>query len=136
VSRRSSFASMKEISDVNMTPLIDLTFLLLVTFIITFPLMEQGIPLNLPEEKAADIQPEKSQIVSINAQGKLYLNDAEITEKELSERLKQLSNKSAVTVLVRADKDNRYADVAKVLRIIYESNVTKMALITQGEERK
>ena len=136
MSRRSSFASMKEISDVNMTPLIDLTFLLLVTFIITFPLMEQGIPLNLPEEKAADIQPEKSQIVSINAQGKLYLNDAEITEKELSERLKQLSNKSAVTVLVRADKDNRYADVAKVLRIIYESNVTKMALITQGEERK
>lgn len=136
MNRRSSFMSMKEMSDVNMTPLIDLTFLLLVTFIITFPLLEQGIPLNLPEEKASDIQPDKSQIVSITAKGTLYLNDAEVSEKELSDRLKAMSDKASVTVLVRADKDNRYADVARVLRIIYESKVAKMALMTQGDDKK
>jgi len=124
-------------SEVNMTPLIDLTFLLLVTFIITFPLIEQGIPVNLPEEKAAEVTPDKSQVVTLDGKGALYLNDMLITEQELTVRMQELGKSGpGVTVLVRADKENRYGSVARILRILYDSKVTKMALMTDGESKR
>ena len=59
--RKTSLVALKEISEINMTPLMDLTFILLITFIITFPLIEQGIPVNLPKGDAADLDnPDKT----------------------------------------------------------------------------
>ena len=55
MSRRSSLVSLNQISDINMTPLMDLTFILLITFIITFPLIEQGVSINLPKGNASNI---------------------------------------------------------------------------------
>ena len=64
--RRTSLVSLNQISDINMTPLMDLTFILLITFIITFPLIEQGIAINLPKGKAADMQDAVTRSISIN----------------------------------------------------------------------
>ena len=75
MSRRSSLVSLNQISDINMTPLMDLTFILLITFIITFPLIEQGVSINLPKGNASTISETSSRTISINAEGSYYLDD-------------------------------------------------------------
>ena len=69
----------KRISDINMTPLMDLTFLLLITFIITFPTLEQGITIRLPRGKASKIDQSKSQSISIDVAGKVFFNNRPVS---------------------------------------------------------
>ncbi|MBT8046715.1 MAG: biopolymer transporter ExbD, partial [Pontiella sp.] len=83
MARRTSLVSLNQISDINMTPLMDLTFILLITFIITFPLIEQGIAINLPKGKAADMMDSQSRSISLNLANQLYLDDIPVSKEEL-----------------------------------------------------
>jgi biopolymer transport protein ExbD len=83
MARRTSLVSLNTISDINMTPLMDLTFILLITFIITFPLIEQGIAINLPKGKAADMMESKTRSISLNFAKQLYLDDVPVSQDEL-----------------------------------------------------
>ena len=62
MARRTSIVKLNQISDINMTPLMDLTFILLITFIITFPLIEQGMIINLPKGEASDLSKENDKL--------------------------------------------------------------------------
>ncbi len=134
--RRTSLSTLKEISDINLTPLMDLTFILLITFIITFPLIEQGIPVNLPRGKAADLDEQKSRTISMNVEGTLFLDDLEISKEELAREMNQLGAADpATTVLVRADEALRYGRLVEVLRILHEAKIARMALVTQADDK-
>ena len=76
--RRTPVTSLKQISEINLTPLMDLTFILLITFIITFPLIEQGIQVNLPRAEASDLAPDRARTVSMDREGHLYLDDVRL----------------------------------------------------------
>jgi biopolymer transport protein ExbD len=119
-------------SEISMTPLMDLSFLLLITFIITFPLMEFGIPVNLPGGKADELKPGHVETVTLDARGRLYLNDKAISLEELKFRMTVLRRTApATSVMVRADEAIRYGEVVGVLRALREARISKMALVTQ-----
>jgi len=133
--RKTSLVALKEISEINMTPLMDLTFILLITFIITFPLIEQGIPVNLPKGSAADLDNPDTINITIDAQGVLFIDD-DIVSKEMLIGEMQRAGELApdTTVYVRADQSIDYGRVAEVMKVLYDSNITRMALVTQAEE--
>ena len=135
MARRTSLVSLQQISDINMTPLMDLTFILLITFIITFPLIEQGIAINLPKGKAADMQDAVSRSISLNLDQQLYLDDLPVSKEELVAAMMDVSTAEPdTTIYVRADRKLAYGDVVEIMRILHDANITRMALVTAAEE--
>ena len=133
---RNSERVSKQLNEINLTPLIDLSFLLLITFIITFPLLEQGIPVSLPKASAADIQEKKACSVTLNARGEVFLDDVRISMDQLRQRLVEIRVAAPDTsVLVRADETLAYGKVVQVLKLLHELSITKMALVTEAEGR-
>jgi biopolymer transport protein ExbD len=134
MARRTSLVSLNTISDINMTPLMDLTFILLITFIITFPLIEQGIAINLPKGKAADMMESKTRSISLNFAKQLYLDDVPVSQDELRAAMAEVgSSDPTTTIYVRADQKLPYGEVVDIMRILHDANITKMALVTEGE---
>jgi len=132
--RKTSLIALKEISEINMTPLMDLTFILLITFIITFPLIEQGIPVHLPQGHAADLTDPNSRSITINAEGILFLDEQTISPDQLTEAMQQVGDLTPnTTVYVRADQNIDYGRVAEILKILYDAKITRMALVTSAE---
>ena len=132
--RRTSLVSLNQISDINMTPLMDLTFILLITFIITFPLIEQGIAINLPKGKAADMQDPVTRSISLNLDKQLYLDDMPVSKAELVAAMADVyATKPDTTIYVRADTKLPYGEVVEVMRVLHEANITRMALVTVAE---
>ena len=135
MARQTPLTSLKQISEINLTPLMDLTFILLITFIITFPLMEQGIHVNLPHGEADDLSPEQSRTITVDAKGAIYLDNNEVLAEELERAMKALGEASPETqILVRADEAIKYGRIVKVLKILHDAKITKMALVTQADE--
>jgi biopolymer transport protein TolR len=134
MARHTPLTSLKQLSEINLTPLMDLTFILLITFIITFPLIEQGVPVNLPQGQANPLQPDESRSITIDKEGALFFDDHSITHEELLDRLQKLAlTQPNVTILVRADETIAYGEVVKVLKSLHDAKLSKMALVTQGE---
>ncbi len=134
MTRLSTPRSLKPISEINMTPLIDLTFLLLITFNITFPLREPGSSVQLPKARAGDLQADRARTVTVDREERLYLDEMPLAADALEARLRELqaADPDAV-VMVRADERVPYAAVVRVLKIMHRTGVTRMALVTQEE---
>lgn len=132
--RRMTLSSMKEMSEINLTPLIDLTFLLLITFIITFPLIEQGIPVNLPKGKARELKPDAARTVTVDKAGDIFLDEVKVSIDEFTAEMQSAGKMdSSVMVMVRGDKDIRYGRIVEVLKVLNDANITKMALVTEAD---
>lgn len=132
--RRRRGGTTQRISDVNMTPLIDLTFLLLICFLVTMPLMENGIAVKLPHGKAEKLEPKKTQHVTVDAAGKIFLNNKPMSLAELEKVLIGLVSKDPnASVLVRGDERLDYGKVVQVMKVLYKAKVTRMALVTQAD---
>jgi biopolymer transport protein ExbD len=135
MARRTSLVSLNQISDINMTPLMDLTFILLITFIITFPLIEQGITINLPKGKAADMMESETRSISLNMDKQLYLDDVPISADELLSAMTEIGiNDPNTTVYVRADRKLPYGEVVSIMKILHDASITKMALVTEADQ--
>ena len=134
MARRTSLVSLNQISDINMTPLMDLTFILLITFIITFPLIEQGIAINLPKGKATDMMEPKTRSISLNLDQQLYLDDVPVSKGELSAAMGDIGlNEPDTTIYVRADHKLDYGAVVDVMRVLNDAGISRMALVTEAE---
>jgi biopolymer transport protein TolR len=121
----------KIINNIDMTSLIDLTFLLLITFIIAMPALEQGISVRLPQGKADVLPDKKANILTLDAQGKIFLNNRPVSLEDLEKTLGNFAAEDADTaVLVRADERLDYGKVMAVVKILYKVRITKMALVT------
>ena len=138
MARKPPSTSLKQISEINLTPLMDLTFILLITFIITFPLIEQGIPVDLPEGKAKELSPDTAYSITLDRKGNIYLNDASVTLEQLGEEIGEAAREyPGLAVMIRADERIVYGRVVKILKILNDARVSKMALVTResGEAR-
>ena len=133
---RRSRSSSRLIGELNMTSLLDLTFLLLITFMITMPLVENGIPVRLPLGKASDLSDLPSRAtVSLDAAGTPFLDDVQTTLDMLPKILSaRIETEPDLTVLVRADESLPYGKVVAVLRIMHDAQITRMALVTDPEK--
>ena len=134
--RKTPVSSLKRISEINLTPLMDLTFILLITFIITFPLIEQGIPVHLPKASAEQVTPDDARSVTLDRSGHVYLDDAPVSVKQLVSMLSDAREGSPnLAVMVRADEQIAYGKVVVVLKALHDAKITKMALVTEAESQ-
>ena len=132
MARRTPLTSIKRDSEINLTPLMDVVFILLITFIITFPLIEQGVPVNLPKGKAPELTDIESVTLTIERNGSVLLDQARMDRPTLSSELTRLGASAPETrVLVRADEEIAYGEVVQVLKLLHEAGLAKMALVTQ-----
>ena len=135
MSRKTPVSTLDSISEINLTPLMDLTFILLITFIITFPLIEQGIPVNLPKASSTPIESDAElRSITVDDQGGLFLDERAIDEAELIQDMTRLGQTSPdVTVLIRADETIEYKKVVNVLKILHEAQIVKISLVTEAD---
>ena len=133
MARNTTLNSVRTINEINLTPMMDLTFILLITFIITFPLIEQGVPVNLPTGEGDSIDATESLMITVDKEGGLHLDEEQLERSELALRVKDASQANPdLTILVRADKDIRYGKVVDVIQILRAANISKMALVNQS----
>jgi len=136
MARRRARTSLRLISDIQLTSMMDLSFLVLITFIISFPLIEQGIPVNLPRGKASELKSEKSHAITIDSQNRLFLDDAPVSLEQLSATLQRIGRDDPDAVVrIRADERLSYGQVVRVLRVLHDAKIARMALVTQADER-
>jgi biopolymer transport protein ExbD len=131
--RRRSSRFEKPRAQVDMTSLIDLTFLLLVTFIVTLPALEQGISIMLPQAKTDQLpmKDRKANVVTIDKDNRLFFKDKPTTLDELETVLKAMAAEDPdVPVLVRGDERLEYGSVMAVVKVVYKCKVRRMALVT------
>jgi biopolymer transport protein TolR len=120
------------LSEINVTPLVDVMLVLLVVFIVTAPLLTNSIPINLPKTEAVAPADQKDPlVVSIDGDGKLFINKDEIQPELLESSLADAKIKDAeVKVQLQADDQVDYGVVAKAMASIERAGITKLAVIT------
>jgi biopolymer transport protein TolR len=120
------------ISEINVTPLVDVMLVLLIVFMVAAPLMTVGVPVELPKTEAKAINPSPDPLyVSVQADGKLYLQESEITLEELAPKLLGLAkNGNQEQIQVRGDTAASYGRVAEVLGTLNSAGYTKIGLVT------
>lgn len=134
--RMAPLTTLKPLSEINLTPLMDLTFILLITFIITFPLIEQGVPIELPQAAAGPLRADTARSVSLDRAGAIFLDDRPLAFDALQERLSLLAQTEPnVTIYVRADKTVAYGEVVRILQALHDAKLTRIALVTRGDPK-
>lgn len=121
------------IAQINVTPLVDVMLVLLVIFMVTAPIIQQGVQVNLPQAKAAAIPgTEELLVVTISRNGKIYLNDNVMTLPELGDKLRAIRTLQAdKQVYLRADQDVRYGVVMKTIAEIKQAGIDKLGMVTR-----
>lgn len=120
-------------SDINVTPLVDVMLVLLIIFMVTAPMMIQGLNVDLPEATAKPLDSEKEHLViTINEDQQVYINDFEVTVEFLREKLlKILQGRSDRDVYLKADKNIPYGIVVQVMAEIKAAGVEQLGMITE-----
>jgi biopolymer transport protein TolR len=120
------------LSEINMTPLVDVMLVLVVIFLVTAPMLNSAIKLDLPSESAAQITEEKATAISITKEGQYFLNDRPISLSELENDLKNISQTNPKQhIHIRSDVKASYGDVAKILGISQRLKLSNIAFVTE-----
>jgi TolR protein len=117
-------------SEINVTPLVDVMLVLLIIFMVTAPLLQQGIDVNLPQAKGKELPTEERLTISIRKGGVIFLNEMPMQLKELSQKLAAISNKNP-NVFLKSDKDVPYGLVVEVMAEVKEAGIEKLGMITE-----
>ena len=125
-------------SDINVTPLVDVMLVLLIIFMVTAPMMMQGMDIDLPEATSESIGSEKQQlIISIDKENQVYINNYKVSLDFLQEKLtKILEGRSDSEVYLKADKRISYGMVVQVMSLIKGAGVDKLGMVTEPEDMK
>lgn len=120
-------------AEMNLTSMMDLTFLLLITFIITFPLIEQGFDVSLPKGKAPPLEADqKPAVVTIDKEGRIFLGQDLVSTEALAGQLQTLlADNAELKLIIRGDTNVNYGKVVDVARSANELGIKKLALATQ-----
>ena len=123
------------VSEINVTPLVDVMLVLLVVFIVTAPLLTNAVQVNLPQTATSSpIEPKRNVSVSVDAQGKLFLDKAEVDLASLEGRLGDLHRADPeLAVHLNADQAVNYGLVAKAMSAVDRAGVTKLSVLTANE---
>jgi biopolymer transport protein TolR len=134
-SRRKSFSPM---SDINVTPMVDVMLVLLIVFMVAAPLMTVGVPIELPETKAKPLQGSNEPItVTVTAESKLFLQETEIDLETLTPKLQAVAkNGYDEQIFVRADTNVPYGLVMQVMGALNQAGFHKLGLVTGAETEK
>jgi biopolymer transport protein TolR len=123
----------RPMSEINVTPMVDVMLVLLVIFMVTAPLLTVGVQVDLPEAQASEIKGEDEPLaVSIDGRGRVFLQDTEVEMDALVPRLKAIAGtKSDLRIFVRGDKSIHYGRIMEVMSAIHSGGFRKVALLTE-----
>jgi biopolymer transport protein TolR len=123
-------------AEINVTPFVDVMLVLLIVFMVTAPLLTVGVPIDLPETKAQQLQGEKEPLtVTVNTEGAIFLQDTEIALEEVVPKLLAIaSNGYEERIYVRGDRNVNYGTVMKVMGAISAAGFRRIALVTELED--
>jgi biopolymer transport protein TolR len=137
---RPKSAHNRVLNEINVTPFVDVILVLLIIFMVTAPLLQQGLPVNLPHAAAPALKRTKTDIIlTIKRDGNIYLGDdaTVVPLEDLEERLVgTYAAREDKDLFIKADTDLRYGTVVKVMSIAKKAGVDRIGMLTQPELAK
>lgn len=123
-------------AEINVTPFVDVMLVLLIIFMVAAPLLQVGVPLELPEARGKQLQSSKEPLaVSVMSSGDIYIGETKVEIDEIKAKLEAIAaNGYDETIFVRGDKGANYGLVARVMGRISASGFKKISLVTEVEE--
>ena len=128
----------KSISQINVTPFVDVMLVLLIIFMVTAPLLTVGVQVDLPES-AADSLPDDQEplTISINSKGEIFIQEHQVTFKKIVPKLLAIAkNRTDTRIYVRGDKAINYGRVLEIMGLLSGSGFTKVALISEPYKQR
>lgn len=124
-------------AQINVTPLVDVMLVLLIIFMITAPMLQEGIDVNVPEVEATALSTKDEPItITITKSGDIFINKNKITLSTLPDKLKKIyQRKKDRIVLIRADKDVAYGFVIKTMSEIKKAGINRIGMVTEPPEK-
>jgi len=122
-------------SEINVTPFVDVMLVLLIIFMVTAPMMQQGIDVDLPETTTQQLRIQDEPLVlTVDKTGKFHLGRREISEADLSEKLEAIfEGRDSKEIFLRADENVAYRYVVKALAAARQAGATKLGMVTEPE---
>jgi biopolymer transport protein TolR len=123
----------KPLSEINVTPFVDVMLVLLIVFMVTAPLLTVGVPVDLPKTQAQSIaDPDEPLVISVNAEGQIFLQDSEVELGQLVPRLHAITeSKPDTRIFVRGDKAIDYGRIMQVMGTVNVAGFQRVALIAE-----
>jgi biopolymer transport protein TolR len=134
----SSGSTPTTLAEINVTPLVDVMLVLLIVFMISAPLMQQGVQVNLPKAKAESLTEAPDQIIlTVEKNHSIKLNGNSIPRGTLLEKLSAIAEaKPEIQVYIRADAELSYGYIAKVMAEVKKSKINRVGLVTEPGDSK
>ena len=131
--RRRTDNGNKPLSEINVTPLVDVMLVLLIIFMVTAPMLQMGIDVNLPRVKAKSINvSEEKLVLTINGRQEIYINEFKTTLPDLSAKLESIFKaRTDRELFMRADKEVPYGFVVQVMSEVRKAGIDKLGMITE-----
>ncbi|UCH82412.1 MAG: protein TolR [Nitrospiraceae bacterium] len=120
------------LSEINVTPFVDVMLVLLIIFMVTAPLLQQGIDINLPQAKGKEMPDAERIVITIKKDGKIYLEKTAVTLEALKVSLSKKTNKE---VFLKADTNVAYGNVVAVMGELREMGIEKLGMVTEPKAR-
>ena len=121
-------------ADINVTSLVDVAFVLLIIFMITAPMMQGGVQVQLPRVEARPLQPERGIVVSVDRGGRIFVDQSSFGYEDFRATFRAMvARRKPAAVYLRADKGVAYGDVVRVLAVIRASGVRDVGLVAEEE---
>tara|TARA_Y100000591_G_scaffold158248_1_gene136103 strand:+ start:455 stop:877 length:423 start_codon:yes stop_codon:yes gene_type:complete len=129
--RRKRYSQMSEI---NVTPFVDVMLVLLIVFMVTAPLLTVGIPVDLPKVKASALTDQKDPIeITVNIEGEVYIGESLVEVENLIPRINAITEQNTeARIYIRGDRIVAYGRIMEIMSIINSAGYVKVALITQN----
>ncbi|MGQ2942741.1 MAG: ExbD/TolR family protein [Blastomonas fulva] len=131
------------IAEINVTPFVDVMLVLLIIFMVTAPLLVAGVPIDLPDSRAAALEQEKEPVqVSLDAEGQPFIDDAQVAMADLPAALEAIraergdDNGDAPQVMLRADRSLDYGEVMLVMGELNRAGLNRVSLVTTGSSER
>ncbi len=121
-------------ADINVTSLVDVAFVLLIIFMITAPIMQGGVDVQLPRAEARPLQPREGLVVSINRDGEIFIDDDALTYDEFRTTFQAVvAAREPTGLYLRADRRVNYGNVVRVLAVMRTAGVASVGLVAESE---